>query len=71
MICAFCGEKIIDDGLFILGNYICALCESKLVTIRANDANYDFYKSGLKKMWRCAGACSPSAEIILASLARR
>ncbi|WP_081410895.1 sigma factor G inhibitor Gin [Desulfotruncus alcoholivorax] len=71
MNCIFCGEKTVADGLWVLGSHICALCESKIVTIDAGDANYDFYKSGLKKMWRCAGACSPSAETILASLARR
>jgi len=71
MICAFCGEKKTTDGLSVLGNHICARCESKIVNIKANDADYDFYKSGLKKMWRCVGVCCPSAVSILASLARR
>lgn len=61
-----------ENGLVVCGNYICPLCEEKIIRVSVNNPAYEFYTSGLKKIWRCTGNCLPSGDsIFLASLARR
>ncbi len=51
--CAICGAgPAAKYGLVILGHYICRPCEEAISGLAWDDPRYEFYKSGLKKIWR-------------------
>ncbi|MEG6617129.1 sigma factor G inhibitor Gin [Peptococcaceae bacterium 1198_IL3148] len=54
-ICIYCNWPWNQDnkGLFIKGKYICATCEQKLIQSNCSQPEYQYYISGLKKIWRC------------------
>lgn len=57
-ICIYC-HTIWDQnskGIFIMGKYICHDCEQKLIHSNCDQPEYEYYISGLKKIWRCLEA---------------
>ncbi|AEG58409.1 sigma factor G inhibitor Gin [Desulforamulus ruminis] len=53
--CALCRKSVPENntGITLLGSYICEACENKIANLAWDDPEYDLYKSGLKKIWRC------------------
>lgn len=49
-ICLICEEHK-PEGLQIWGKYICSGCEARIVSIKADDDDYDRVKEQLKKLW--------------------
>ncbi|AEF92942.1 Sigma-G inhibitor, Gin [Desulfotomaculum nigrificans CO-1-SRB] len=56
--CIFCRTTLphSNQGIVILGQYICASCERKITNLAWDDPDYEVYKSGLKKIWCCKEA---------------
>ncbi|OPX85159.1 MAG: Inhibitor of sigma-G Gin [Pelotomaculum sp. PtaB.Bin104] len=56
--CILCRELALEteQALRVNGHCICSGCEARIVGLRAEDPEYDYYKNGLKKVWWCAKA---------------
>lgn len=50
--CIVCDEPISEQGLEILGNWICSSCEESIVKISIHDARYVEYGQRLKVIWQ-------------------
>ena len=52
--CHFCGEFVSEPrktGVFILGQVMCPSCETRIVNLQVQDADYDFYKDKIGTLW--------------------
>lgn len=56
--CLICGKErdCSDNGLILKGMYICCSCERQMINTPCDHWLYNFYVSGLKKIWRCTVA---------------
>lgn len=56
--CVLCSTPLTEanPGIVILGKFICNGCENKIINLTWDDPDYDIYKRGLKKIWRCSKA---------------
>lgn len=55
--CTLCGCTVTDNNaIVILGKLICNCCETKIINLSGDEPEYDFYRVGLKKIWRCKEA---------------
>ncbi|HOV79105.1 MAG TPA: sigma factor G inhibitor Gin [Bacillota bacterium] len=55
--CILCRRPKQEDnrGLCVRGRFICPECEAKIIRLGRNDPDYEYYRSGLKKIWRRPG----------------
>jgi hypothetical protein len=51
LICENTPSGGIADGVFIGKRFLCASCEIRIVTLRWNDEDYQFYSQGLRRLW--------------------
>ncbi|WP_041718844.1 sigma factor G inhibitor Gin [Alkaliphilus oremlandii] len=55
--CCFC-NKIDDEGIILLNQYICRSCELEITHAGSNELRYEIIKKNLKSIWK--GALFPS-----------
>lgn len=52
--CYFCGQFVSEPrktGVVILGQVMCPTCETRIVNLQVQDADYDFYKGKIGTLW--------------------
>lgn len=71
--CVICGNlRGAGEGLIIRECYVCPQCELEIAGLSIDDPDYEYYISGLKRMWRFVYSCaSADTSLFLSSLARR
>ncbi|SHK09970.1 sigma factor G inhibitor Gin [Tepidibacter formicigenes] len=50
-ICYICNEEC-EDGIEILGSYICKACEQEMINEDASELKMEYYRSKIKSLWR-------------------
>lgn len=51
--CIICG-RISQEGLRVMGKFICSACEKRIANSKISDADYDKLRERLKELWRCS-----------------
>lgn len=48
--CFIC-DKEVQDGIDVLGKFICEECQKRLINLSPFDKNYDFYRQKMIDIW--------------------
>lgn len=49
--CYVC-EKESDQGIYVLGKFLCTDCQNKLINLSPIDEDYNFYRSKMIDIWK-------------------
>lgn len=52
--CFGCGE-LVPGGMEILGQYLCPVCEAKLVGVKTENQDYQNWVDNCKRFWKKTG----------------
>lgn len=48
--CIICGE-VTNDGIIVVNQFICILCEQEMVNTDVQDTKYSFFIHQLRQLW--------------------